>query len=338
MPFSSHSHEDARNIYCQLPRRMSQPIYTFAPKLFNAMEILTKLVWVVNELNEAGDRGLSLKELNKRWQDSYQSDGKPIPRQTFTRWKDTISSTFGISIKCSQHPHYRYYIPHREFPKEETLRCWLLDTYSTYNALSQHLAIQDRILVEEIPSNRDFLTDILTAMHRGKVIEIDYQNFTGGELYTHRVAPYCLKMFMRCWYLLARNTYNDQLRIYGLDRIEGLEMTDETFQLPENFDANDYFSTFFGVVHDEDIPVETIVIRAKGSHRKYLNSLPLHHSQHMIFQCDDYADFELRLRPTYDFCFELLRYGEMIEVLRPQTLRHTMHEYAQELWDMYKGD
>ena len=32
-----------------------------------------------------------------------------------------------------------------------------------------------------------------------------------------------------------------------------------------------------------------------------MRTLPLHHSQREIYACDDYADFELALRPTYDF-------------------------------------
>ena len=37
-----------------------------------------------------------------------------------------------------------------------------------------------------------------------------------------------------------------------------------------------------------------------------MRTLPLHHSQKEIYACDDYADFELALRPTYDFYMKLL--------------------------------
>ena len=41
----------------------------------------------------------------------------------------------------------------------------LLDTYSTANTLSQSIQLKDRILVEEIPSNRNYLTDIIEALN-----------------------------------------------------------------------------------------------------------------------------------------------------------------------------
>lgn len=80
--------------------------------------------------------------------------------------------------------------------------------------------------------------------------------------------------------------------------------------MPKGFDAKFYFSSFSGVVLDSDIPIQRIVLRADKYHQHYLCTLPLHESQREIFTCDDYADFELTLRPIYDFCMELLRVGE----------------------------
>ncbi len=302
------------------------------------MSALNKYAWVVNTLLRAGERGLSLKELNERWVRNEMSNGEPIPRQTFDRWKGAILNTWGVIIDCKVGSGYRYYIMNPDALKKCELEAWMLDTYSTFDILSNNTAIKDRILLEEIPSNRYFLTDILDAMNNNNIIEMTYTNFIGGDTYTHRVAPYCVKMSMKRWYMLALNTYNDALRIYGLDRIEDVRLTEETFKFPKKFDAKKYFSTLFGVVNDETTKVERIVLRAGRYHQNYLRSLPLHPSQHEIFTSDEYADFELRLRPTFDFCFELLSRGAMIEVIKPQSLRHIMHGYARDLWQMYKKD
>ena len=49
--------------------------------------------------------------------------------------------------------------------------------------------------------------------------------------------------------------------------------------------------------------------REFGLTQYYLNSLPLHHSQRLIEDCGEYADFELYLSPTYDFIMKLLQSG-----------------------------
>ncbi len=302
------------------------------------MPALNKYIWVVNALHKAGERGLSLKELNEKWVRDDISYGEPIPRQTFDRWKWAIQDTMGVVIECNLKGGYRYYILNPEVLREGKLSRWLLDTYSTLNSLSQYTALKERILVDEIPSGRDFLTDILDAMREGKVMEMTYRNFTGGNCRTFPVAPYCVKMSQRRWYVLALSVNEDRLRVYGLDRIEHIRATDKTFRMPKDFDAKNYFSSCFGVVRDEDVKEERIVLRASRYHQHYMRSLPLHKSQREIDSTDNYADFELRLRPTFDFCMELLRYGGMVEVLEPQSLRHQMHAFAWELWEMYKND
>ena len=69
-----------------------------------------------------------------------------------------------------------------------------------------------------------------------------------------------------------------------------------------------------------------------------MESLPLHHSQRMIEDCGEYADFELYLSPTYDFVMRLLQAGSMIEVISPASLRRTMKGWIAEMYELYKND
>ena len=198
--------------------------------------------------------------------------------------------------------------------------------------------LKDRILVDDVPSSHDFLTDIITAMNENRIIEITHQSFHRETPGTFPVAPYCLRMFQRRWYLLGKSINDERIRLYGLDRVMKVETTDDTFTLPEDFDAKDYFANSFGVIVGVDIPVQRIVIRAKSPHQYYLRTLPLHKSQKELAANSDYADFELELRPTYDFCMELLRAGDMIEVLEPESLRHEMYTLAKNICDIYRKD
>jgi len=303
------------------------------------MTTLEKYFWIVNALYNKGERGLSLKELNDKWVcDENISNGEPLPRQTFDRWKGNILMILGVNIECRLKGGYRYYISNPECLSKGGLSRWLLDTYSTANTLSQSTQLKDRILVEEIPSNRNYLTDIIEAMKNNHVMTLTYKSFIHGISHSFSAEPYCLKMFQKRWYLLAKNLVDNKLRIYGLDRLESLEETSEHFTMPKDFDAKTYFSTSYGIVMDETVPVQRIVVRAIKQHQHYLRSLPLHPTQKVIFTCKDYADFELTLRPTYDFVMELLSFGAMIEVMEPQSLRQTMKGWISDLWEFYEND
>lgn len=299
------------------------------------MSLILKYIWVVKTIHRAGR--ITLKELNEKWRANVDlSRGEDLPRQTFDRWKSGILDLFGILIDCEQHGGYHYYIANPKELSEGKLRTWLLSTYGTAETLSSNLSIHDRILTENIPSSQDHLSTVLEAMKSNNMLHITFKAFTMKEPKRFLVEPYCVKMSAQRWYMLARNTEHKNLRLYSLDRIEAVEISNTRFVLPDDFNAKDYFAEFFGIVLDESVPLQTIILRADKYHQNYMRTLPLHPTQREIFACDDYADFELKLRPTYDFYMKLMSFGNMIKVLEPKTLQEEICKWLENTIEMYR--
>lgn len=299
------------------------------------MSLILKYIWVVKTIHRAGR--ITLKELNEKWRANVDlSRGEDLPRQTFDRWKGGILNLFGILIDCEQRGGYHYYIANPKELSEGKLRTWLLNTYGTAETLSSNLSIHDRILTENIPSSQDHLSTVLEAMKSNNMLHITFKAFTMKEPKRFLVEPYCVKMSAQRWYMLARNTEHKNLRLYSLDRIEAVEISNTRFVLPDDFNAKDYFAEFFGIVLDESVPLQTIILRADKYHQNYMRTLPLHPTQREIFACDDYADFELRLRPTYDFYMKLMSFGNMIKVLEPKTLQEEICKWLENTIEMYR--
>lgn len=299
------------------------------------MSLILKYIWVVKTIHRAGR--ITLKELNEKWRANVDlSRGEDLPRQTFDRWKSGILDLFGILIDCEQRGGYHYYITNPKELSEGKLRTWLLNTYGTAETLSSNLSIHDRILTENIPSSQDHLSTVLEAMKSNNMLHITFKAFTMKEPKRFLVEPYCVKMSAQRWYMLARNTEHKNLRLYSLDRIEAVEISNTRFVLPDDFNAKDYFAEFFGIVLDESVPLQTIILRADKYHQNYMRTLPLHPTQREIFACDDYADFELRLRPTYDFYMKLMSFGNMIKVLEPKNLQEEICKWLENTIEMYR--
>ena len=299
------------------------------------MSLILKYIWVVKTIHRAGR--ITLKELNEKWRTNVDlSRGEDLPRQTFERWKSGILDLFGILIDCEQRGGYHYYIANPKDLSEGKLRTWLLNTYGTAETLSSNLSIHDRILTENIPSSQDHLSTVLEAMKSNNMLHITFKAFTMKEPKRFLVEPYCVKMSAQRWYMLARNTEHKNLRLYSLDRIETVEISNTHFVLPDDFNAKDYFAEFFGIVLDESVPLQTIILRADKYHQNYMRTLPLHPTQREIFACDDYADFELKLRPTYDFYMKLMSFGNMIKVLEPKTLQEEICKWLENTIEMYR--
>ena len=301
------------------------------------MQQLQKYIWLIDTVRRAGK--ISLEEISDRWERNKDlSDYKPLSRSTFNRWKDAIFSQFGIIISCQRAGGYLYYIENPEDIEEDELKKWMLDSFSISNLVGENLSLKDRILVSRIPSAGTYLAALLEAMKENRVVTIMYCRFDRSESHKFSIEPYCLKLFENRWYVLARNVQYDDLRIYGLDRIEDLSMTDDTFRLPKDFSASDYFSNYYGIVTDKGMKPQHIVVRAYGSHIPYIKSLPLHHSQRLLEDNGEYADFEFFLTPTYDFVMRLLHVGAMMEVISPETLRKTMKGWVSDMYNLYKND
>ena len=301
------------------------------------MTQLQKYTWLIETIRRAGK--ISHRDLSDKWERCTDlSDCKPLHRATFNRWRDAIFSQFGIIIDCQRVGGYLYFIANPEDIDEDELKKWMLDSFAVGNLIGENLSLKDRIVVDQIPSGRDHLTTILEAMKQNCVVNIEYKAFVYSRSFKIPVEPYCVKLHENRWYMLGHNLSKDTIRLYRLDRIESVEITDKEYRLPKGFSTSEFFYNYFGIVADARIKPERIVLRADKNHTPYLKSLPLHHSQRLIEDNGEYADFELYLAPTYDFVMKLLQVGAMIEVISPLSLRKTMKGWISDMNELYKND
>jgi len=169
--------------------------------------------------------------------------------------------------------------------------------------------------------------------NKKQVLRVSYQRFDDDDSYEIDLEPYTLKVFKQRWYVVGKT---DSVKIYGLDRIEYLQELPTTFTLPQDFDAENYFSDCYGIINDDSIKAETVCLRFEVRQAQYIRSLPLHHTQQEVAKTDNTVDFEYFLKPTYDFVQEILRYGEFVEVLKPQWLRAEFSGKVERMRSKYK--
>ena len=283
-------------------------------------QIFHQYIWIINTLRAY--RKLSFEELNQKWQDDQVADGNPLQRSSFNRHRDAILDMFGIIIDCDKKT-YKYYISNKEVLSDDSIERWLFSTLTVHGMLADSAAVKERLVLENAPAGEQYLDIIIRAIRTDRRLRIGYKKFQ-AEGYEKVVCPYALKLFRQRWYLLALND-EDQMRIYALDRVTMVELTDDAFEMPVYFSPQAYFFFFFGVLTN-DTPMAHVIIRAHKWMPNYLRTLPLHHSQHELVSTPDYTDFSFDIRPTSDFLGELLRHSDGIEVLEPLDLREKMRQ------------
>ena len=295
---------------------------------------INKYVWLVETLYHA--KKITLKEINRRWLETDLSEGLEIPRRTFHTWKNEVEEMFGLVIMCDKRDGDRYYIENREVLEDDGLQRWLLNTMSVNNTLLENKTLNERILLENIPSGQDFLATVMRAMKKSKLLEITYKGYWSEYEHTFPVAPYCVKLFRQRWYLVGNSVNEDRIRIYSLDRVLEAKLTEAPFKYPTDFCPEVYFEGCFGVIRGDGTEVETVKLKVQADQANYLRSLPLHHSQKELVHTGEYSIFSVGVRPTFDFQQELLWNGDTLEVLEPLWLREEIAGTVKRMGEMYK--
>ena len=298
-----------------------------------SFKILKNYIWLINTIYHS--RGISLEEINERWIKNDMSDGEPLSRATFNRYKEAIEEIFDLTIDCQRKGGYLYSIKNESMLKSNKYQNWLLDTLSVSNMLIESDSLQSRIVLENIPAGKQYLQLIINAMKQDHKLMMTYHKFGQQESYTITIEPYAIKVFKQRWYLLAKTPKRETPSIYALDRIEQLEETVETFPFPEDFDTEAFFRDCYGVLSTDD-KAQRIVIRTYAPYMNYVRTLPLHHSQKEIKTTAQYADFEFYLKPTFDFRQELLAQGHDVEILLPKKFREEMKEMLEKMLGRYQ--
>jgi len=298
-----------------------------------AKNLINKYVWLVDTIYRAGR--ITYEEINEKWLDQDMDD-KPIPLRTFHKWRIAAEDMFHLNIECERKGGYHYYIENKAEIGQNGLRNWLLKTISVSNLLLDSQSLKDRILLEDIPSGQEYLATILDAMKTNNQLSITYHGYWRKEASTFTVYPYCVKLFKQRWYLVALSPYDKKVRIYSIDRIKDVEVEDEHFVYPDDFDPETFFEGCIGVIVDLEFDIESVRLKVSANQSNYIRSLPMHSSQKETERNDDYSIFTLEVRPTYDFQQEILKNGADMEVLSPEWLRNKIAVMIENMSNNYK--
>lgn len=297
-------------------------------------ELLQKYIWLVQTFIRAGERGLSLSEITDKWERRFDSE---YSRRTFNNHREAVEEVFGIRIECNRSSN-RYFIRYTDDVSDENAEsAWLINTFTVNNMLRLGKErLSGRVSVEDIPSGHLHLTAVMEAMTEGQKLRISYMKYTSSQAESLTLHPYAVKEFAKRWYLVAHCEERNALRVYGLDRIMGLEVIDGKFKMPSGFDVDELFATSFGTYIPEG-KAELITFRTTAKEARFLRDLPLHASQEEMKSPDkEHVTFSIFVYPNESLIMEFCKHGSRLEVLSPESVRQEVAEQLRAAADLYK--
>lgn len=292
--------------------------------------------WIIAKLQH---EKLTIDEICDGWERaSANTDVSNISTRTFHRYREEIRSKFGVSIECDASNGYRYYIE-RNPSRDSDLNEWMLGALRIAS-LSDMLKHSERAIVEPAPGNSQYLEDVMAAIDANYALHFDYVT-PYGERKEITLVPSFIRLFHQRWYVIGVKAGTDDVRILAFDRMSNVETVNKRHKLSAKMtrllDPATFFSDCFSITRMEDVEPQTIRLRAFFPEYRFLDEVPLHHSQEKVAESEggEYCEYMLRLRPSFDFKQELLWHGRKIVVLEPETLRQDMIKILKDMTESY---
>lgn len=200
--------------------------------------------------------------------------------------------------------------------------------------LEDHVLVQktQRPPIIDVEKNNEltgleYLDPLYQAILKENSLLIHYQSFRAREEKDFVFYPYLLKEFRNRWFLIgSRSDQPDHLMNLALDRIKGIEISEQAYVKHPNFDPQTHFEHTIGVSVSPGAAVEEVRLLVNHVHAPYVLTKPLHRSQEVLDR--SYYGIEIRLRVQLNYELErlILGFAEGIEVLAPRKLQRRILE------------
>ncbi len=170
----------------------------------------------------------------------------------------------------------------------------------------------------EYGSFKEYLDKLMDATANGRTVEMKYHSMHSDKTTVRKIDPYKIWYFDNTFFLIGKCHRHKEVRMFVVDRIKDLNITNETFQIPSDFSLEDYMKDSFGVIHDKKVKV---VIQFDQEVARYIRERIWHPSQRIKENKDESITISLNVAGTNEVKYWVLSYGPCAEVLEPKTLR-----------------
>ena len=195
------------------------------------------------------------------------------------------------------------YAAHMERIAEVSLP--LIQGRRDYRATSEHLAR---------------LRDALIYQYR---VRLAYRARGAGRPATYLLDPYTLLFYKGGLYLVGYAHNRKALRTFAAERIVGVELLKERFELPDDYHPGERLRGAFGIVEEEPMAV---VVRFSPEIAHAVRDRIWHPSQRVRAEKDGSVTLSFTAGGRLEIVSWLLSYGRHAEVLEPPDLRDEVRQ------------
>ena len=174
------------------------------------------------------------------------------------------------------------------------------------------------------------LEKLRRAVRERRTVQITYRSINRPEPESRPVNPYALVFRWGWWYVVGYCLLRQEMRSFRLDRIEALQLTVETFQIPAGFDIHAYLDEEWRSQPQIQVKLRFAPQAAHVAltNRSYWDTLEE--------QADGAIIVTLTTPDLNWAASSALAYGPLVTVLEPEVLRKMVADWAQAIAALYR--
>ena len=293
---------------------------------------------------EGGDSMISVRQLRgdinairKMLPDGVYLDAKPYyEKKCYYRYSERDFSIFQNELSADEVQKLRSTIEMLSRYRGVPNNVWLEEVISN---LEYRFGIKsnskDVVAFEqnELLKGLEYLSEVIDATVNHTPLIIYYKTYKGKEL-TSTLHPYHVKQYNNRWFLFGYEEESGKIANKALDRIQRISLVNIPFKPNTYIDFGHFFDDVVGVsIPNDDIKMETIVLRFTENRFPYVTSKPIHKSQTVLNEDD--CTISLEVKPTRELEQQILSFGSDVEVLSPETFRAQVRRKIAENYKKY---
>ncbi|MBN2319630.1 MAG: WYL domain-containing protein [Acidobacteria bacterium] len=169
------------------------------------------------------------------------------------------------------------------------------------------------------------------ALAEKRSIQMRYYSASSDATGRREVDPYRIWYASGALYLVGYCHKRRDVRLFAVDRIKSLTITDHAWQMPLGFDLDSYVQEALVVMRGNPIEVELLFDRKTAAWAK---DRLWHPSQKLKHLKDGRMQMKLRVSDTPELIGWILSFGAGVRVVDPKSLRKKIIEEAGKILDM----
>lgn len=166
------------------------------------------------------------------------------------------------------------------------------------------------------------------ALDKRRTAQIRYYSASRNNTGRREVDPYHLWFAAGGLYLIAYCHLRQDVRLFAVERIRSISLTDHPYQMPLGFNVEEYVHDALGIMRGRRIEVELLFSKAAAG---WVKDKSWHPSQETSLLKDGRLRMMLKVADNEELVGWVLSFGGQVRVVRPEALRERVTDEAKKV-------